>query len=259
MRTITLKNGKEIELNQAFNMDCLEFMPLLPDKSIDLILCDLPFGTTACKWDVIIPFDKLWEQYKRIIKDNGAIVLNGAEPFSSMLRLSNLKWYKYDWKWKKSQATGFLNSWKQPLRDYEDVCVFSNKQPKYYPKITDKPKENIRPATKRTKLSDCYGESDLNIHKLPADKSMPKSILEFNNEQRNIHPTQKPVKLSEYFIETYTDELDLVLDNCAGSFTTPIAAYNTRRNWLACEMDKQIFTDGYHRYEQETKQMLMEF
>ena len=156
--------------------DCLEKMKDIPDGSIDAIITDPPYGTTACKWDSVIPFDLMWEQLKRIIKPNGAIVLFGSEPFSSALRMSNIKQYKYDWVWEKSQAVGHLNAWKMPMRNTENISIFCKNQPTYNPELINKPAENIRPKTNRTKVSDCYGNHNLNVHKCPADKSMPKTI-----------------------------------------------------------------------------------
>jgi DNA modification methylase len=244
-----------MELNKVYNEDCLIGMSRIADKSVDMILCDLPYGTTACKWDVIIPFEPLWQQYERIIKDNGAIVLTAAEPFSSALRMSNIKNYKYDWIWEKSHARGFLNAWKQPLRKTEDVCVFYNKQCTYNPQITDKPKENIRPVTNSTKLSDCYGQRKLDVHKLPPDKSMPIDILKFNTEQNQIHPTQKPVALFEYLIKTYTNEGETVLDNCAGSGTTMIACINTNRNYIGFEKEEKYYQIIQDRIKNHTPQL----
>ncbi len=234
-------------INTSWNKDCLDFMAEIPDNSIDMILCDLPFGSTQNKWDVIIPFNLLWLHYQRIIKHKGVTVLFGIEPFSSLLRVSNLAEYKYDWVWKKSQAVGHLNAWRQPMRNTENISVFYKSQPIYNPILTDKPKANIRPVTSRTKTSTNYGNHKLDVHKCPPDKSMPATIIEFNNEQNTIHPTQKPVKLAEYLIKTYTNEGDLVLDNCAGSFTAAIAAINTNRNYICIEKDEDYYIKGIER------------
>lgn len=254
---ITLKSGKTIELNQAFNCDCLDFMPQLPDKCIDMILCDLPYGTTACKWDTIIPFEPLWEQYKRIIKDGGAIVLTASQPFTSALIMSNIKDYKYNYVWNKKLAGNGILAGKQPLKIHEDVCVFGIGKIKYNEKIT---KGKLR---KKNGIKDNHGTfSGAESKIVENDIYHGKSIIEFSvagERLTRIHPTQKPVKLFQYLIETYTDKNDLVFDNCLGSFTTGVSAYNTGRNWLGCEMDEQIFEDGSLRYEQETKQLLMEF
>ena len=214
-----------------YNADCLEAMRDIPDGSVDMVMTDPPYGTTACKWDSVIPFEPMWEQLKRITKKNGAIVLFGSEPFSSFLRVSNIKDYKYDWVWEKSQATGFLNAWRMPLKATENISVFYKKPPNYSPILTDKELKNIRPVTASTKLSDCYGARDLNVHKCPPDKSMPKTILKFNNAQSNIHPTQKPVALMEYLIRTYTNQGETVLDFTMGSGTTGVACKNLGRSF----------------------------
>jgi site-specific DNA-methyltransferase (adenine-specific) len=195
-------------------------MQQIPDGSIDMVLCDPPYGTTSCKWDSVIPLDKMWNELRRVIKPSGAIVLTAAQPFTSLLIASNLDMYKYNWVWKKSQATGHLNAWKQPMRNTEDVCVFYSKQCTYNPELKDKPKVNQRPQTSRTRTSDNYGSHRLDAHKCPPDKSMPATVLEFNNAQGTVHPTQKPVPLMEYLINTYTNKGETVLDFTMGSGTT---------------------------------------
>jgi site-specific DNA-methyltransferase (adenine-specific) len=235
------KNTEIIKENSIVLGDCLEQMKHIPDRSVDMILCDLPYGTTQCKWDVIIPFEPLWEQYKRIIKENGAIVLFGSEPFSSALRMSNIKKYKYDWIWEKTQSVGFLNAWKRPLLSHEVILVFSLGKTPYFPIIIDKIKENIRPLSKRSNRNDCYGEYKPDVHKCSLDKSMPKSVLKFSNAQKTAHPTQKPVALCEYLIKTYTKENELVLDNCVGSGTTGVACLNLNRNFVLMEKQKDYF------------------
>ena len=232
-----------LNINKVYLGDCLELMRSIPDKSIDMINTDLPYQITNCSWDKIIPFKPLWKQYERIIKDNGAIVLSGIEPFSSHLRLSNLKIYKYDWVWKKSHATGYLKAWKQPMRNTENILIFYKKQCLYNPIITDKSIQNIRSKTIRSKKSEIYNDSDLSIHKLHKDKTIPKTIIEFNNapQKKGLHPTQKPVALYEYLIKTYTNEGDLVLDSCAGSGTTAIACINTKRNYILMEQNKDYY------------------
>ena len=185
--------------------DCLELIKAIPNKTIDMILCDLPYGTTACKWDSIIPFEPLWEQYNRIIKDNGAICLFGNEPFSSLLRTSNLKHYKYDWYWIKTKPSGHLNCKKQPLRAAENICVFYKKQCNYFPQgLIVGEFDNNRPSrSKKQKGEFVYGiEKDFGISHA---KGYPKNVLNFSNPNNNLlHPTQKPVALLEYLIKTYT-------------------------------------------------------
>ena len=227
--------------------DCLERMKEIPSGSVDMILTDPPYGTTSCAWDSIIPLEPMWEQLKRIIKPNGAIVMTAAQPFTSILVCSNLKMFKYSWVWHKTQAVGHLNAWRQPMRNTEDVVVFYKKQCTYNPIITDKPKQNIRPQTKRTKSTDNYGSHKLDIFKCPPEKSMPATILKFANAQKTVHPTQKPVALMEYLIKTYTNEGETVLDFTAGSFTTGVACKNTNRKFIGIELDDHYFEIGKNR------------
>lgn len=221
--------------------DCLEVMKDIPDGSVDMVLTDPPYGTTQCKWDSVIPFEPMWEQLKRITKKNGAIVMTASQPFTSALVMSNVKMFKYDWVWSKTQATGHLNAWRRPMRQHEDILVFSGNGPTYTPQIEDKPEANRRPVTSRTKRSDCYGEHKLDAHRCPPDKSMPRSIVNFANQQRGLHPTQKPVDLMEYLIRTYTSEGETVLDFTMGSGTTGVACINTNRNFIGIELDQDYF------------------
>lgn len=244
----------KIELNKIYNEDCLIGMNKIPDKAVDMILCDLPYGTTQCKWDVVIPFDKLWEQYKRVLKDSGAIVLTGAEPFSSFLRLSNLDWYKYDWVWDKVKGTGFLNARKQPMRNHEMVSVFYKKQPTYNPQKTfghDK-KVSRRNANHQTEV---YGEMK-NDYIYSSSERYPRSIQVFSTDTQksSLHPTQKPVALFEYLIKTYSNEGDLILDNCMGSGTTAIACVNTKRNYIGFETNKEYFDKSVTRIKNNVTQ-----
>ena len=238
----------KIELIQG---ECLEKMKDIPDKSIDMILCDLPYGTTACKWDTVIPFEPLWEQYKRIIKDNGAIVLFGSEPFSSYLRMSNIKQFKYDWIWDKKLAGNGILAKKQPLKIHEIISVFNSKT--YYPQKT-KGKFRKKMGLKESQITG--GNSFCN--ETENDEYYPKSIQEFgigNLRTGRLHPTQKPVALFEYLIKTYTNEGDTVLDNCAGSFTTAIAAENTKRNWICIEQLEEYCEIGRKRIEENRKKL----
>lgn len=238
-----------------YNMDCFDGFKQIDDKSIDMILCDLPYGTTQCPWDSIIPFEPLWEQYNRVIKDNGAIVLFGTEPFSSHLRLSNLKNYKYDWIWDKVKGTGFLNAKLQPMRNHELISVFYKKQCTYNPQKTygHKMKKSYRSKELQT---DVYGEMK-NDYTYESAERYPRSIQVFSTDTQNssLHPTQKPVKLLEYMILTYTDVGDLVLDNCAGSCSTGIACHNTGRKFIGFEKDKEIFERAKKRLDAEIAQM----
>ena len=223
-----------IDLKQG---DCLELMKSIDDKSIDLILCDLPYGTTACKWDSIIPFEPLWDQYNRIIKDNGAIVLFGSEPFSSLLRVSNLKNFRYDWIWEKQQGANFLNCKYQPYKVHEIISVFIKKKHIYYPQMTCG-----KPYISGKGFS---GEITNMIPKIQTKNEgtrYPRSIQRFNiDKKKSLHPTQKPVALLEYLIKTYTNYNDIVLDNCMGSGSTGVACINTNRNFIGFELDSNYF------------------
>lgn len=226
-----------LKLNSVNQGDCLELMQNIADKSVDMILCDLPYGTTQCKWDTIIPFEPLWEQYKRIIKDNGAIVLTASQPFTSALVMSNIKMFKYCWIWVKSKPTNYPNSNKQPLRNYEDVCVFLNKQPTYNP-------QGLLPFNKlrgRGGHPKAYGKVNIknNDRVICPFTNYPRQILEFGSKGKQLHPTQKPVALFEYLIKTYTNEGDLVLDNCSGSGTTGLACKNLNRNYILIEKEPE--------------------
>ena len=207
--------------------DCLEVMKRFKDKSFDMILCDLPYGTTKCKWDTIIPFGQLWKHYKRIIKDNGAIVLNSTQPFTSSLIMSNTKMFKYCWTWDKVTAKGHLVAKLRPMQQTEDICVFGYGKINYYPQMVDRPKNKIQ-FTKEAKRTEIMGGRNNMPDKKVYDTYYPKTIITFKTE-RGLHPTQKPVALFEYLIKTYTNERDIVLDNCIGSGTTAIACINTGR------------------------------
>ena len=235
---------------KLINGDCLEEMKNIPDKSIDMILCDLPYGTTACKWDTIVPFDKLWVQYKRIIKDNCAIVLFGSEPFSSYLRMSNIKNYKYDWVWDKVSGGNPFNNNIMPMKTTENIMIFEKKgrRLKYFPIMEDADPKNIRPQINTKQKSDIMGNFKNGfISKSDPKKRFPKHIIVENirnkevNSLNRIHPTQKPVALIEYLIKTYTNEGDIVLDNCMGSGTTGVACINLNRNFIGIELDEKYF------------------
>jgi len=233
--------------------DCLELMPDIQDKSIDMILCDLPYGTTACKWDVIIPFEPLWKQYKRIIKDNGAIVLTGREPFTSMLVVSNIKNYKHKWVWNKKQSGSFCTAKYMPLQIEEDIIVFSYGAVKYYPRM----RKGIFRVKGGGRNSELY-KSLSTGYCVENDEYYPVNIIDFPNccnKEDNIHPTQKPVDLFAYLINTYTKPGELVLDNCCGSGTTAIAATRTGRDWICMEKDPEIFQAAQKRIEAEQSQL----
>ena len=237
-----------MEINKIYNEDCLEGMKGIADGSIDMILCDLPYGTTRNKWDTVIPFEPLWEQYRRVVKHNGAIVLTASQPFTSALVMSNPKMFKYDWCWRKPKGTGQLNAKKQPMRDKEDICVFYASQCTYNPQMTSgKPYKNKAGKAK----SSCYGDYK-NFNHDNDGKRYPKQVIEFGVVERGtLHPTQKPVALFEYLIKTYTNPGELVLDNCMGSGTTAIACMNTGRNFIGFEMDKGYYDIACKRIEEQ--------
>jgi site-specific DNA-methyltransferase (adenine-specific) len=233
---------------KLYQGDCLEVMKQIPDKSIDMILCDLPYGTTACKWDTIIPFDKLWEQYNRIIKDNGAVVLFGSEPFSSALRMSNIKNFKYDWVWNKKQTGNPFLAKKQPLKIHEIISVFNTN---IYCPIMRTGKMRIKGGSKESNIK-VFGGTD----KTQNNIYYPTSILDFPNcanKSKKLHPTQKPVELCEYLIRTYTNDGDTVLDNCMGSGTTGVACKHLNRNFIGIELDEEYFKIAEKRIKGELK------
>lgn len=236
-----------------FQGDCIELMNNICEESIDLILCDLPYGKTNCKWDIIIPFESLWKQYNRIIKPNGAIALFGIEPFSSLLRVNNIKDYKYDWIWKKPKGTGFLNAQKQPLRDVEIISIFYKNQCTYNPQLT----EGTPYKGKSGKTVKINNKGDTTYGKFFNGQGYrndndgfryPKQVIEFGVVERNtLHPTQKPVELLEYLIKTYTNEEETVLDNCMGSGSTGVACVNTNRNFIGIELNEDYFNTAKQR------------
>ena len=288
---------KKIELNTIYNMDCLKGMALISDKSIDCIICDLPYGTTACGFDTIIPlndyvvigrkkYDRekyvqyayshnisyqsaveyfntnkqlgLWSHYKRIIRDDGAIVLFGAEPFSTMLRNSNMEMYKYDWIWKKNTVDGFFNSKCRPLKTIENISVFSKKQARakgdnmrYFPQGLIEVNSVHKESRKNTNDGHSYyrpGTEDKEY--IQQYKNYPIEILEYKRDTDKLHPTQKPVALIEYLINTYTRPGETILDNCMGSGSTAIACINTGRNYIGFELDTNYFDASNHRIQQ---------
>lgn len=236
---------------QLMQGDCLELMKDIPDGTVDMILCDLPYGTTQCKWDSTIPFDKLWEQYKRIIKYHGVIALFGCEPFSTYLRMSNIQNYKYDWIWNKHSTNGFLNAKKRPLKQHEVISIFSYGVPAYNPQMETRGKERAKGYYNKK-----CGDGDMVYGKFGNKKSInnvyyPTDILSFSNADHTskVHPTQKPVALLEYLIKTYTNAGQTVLDNCMGSGSTGVACVNTRRDFIGIELDKGYFDIAKKRIE----------
>ena len=233
--------NKEEMLNKVICGDCLEVMKDIPDKSVDMILCDLPYGTTACKWDSIIPFEPLWEQYERIIKDNGAIVLTASQPFSSALVMSNPKMFKYEWVWDKKIPSGMSYARFQPMRQHEVILVFGRGKPTYNAQMTKRDKPIKSGGQKKLNSeSTTLDKYKVDGFKKTYDYKNPTTILPFDKVRRgSVHPTQKPVALFEYLIKTYTNEGDLVLDNCAGSGTTGVACKNLNRNYILIEKEPE--------------------
>lgn len=225
--------------------DCLARMKDIPDGSVDMILADPPYGTTACKWDSIIPLEPMWDQLKRIIKPNGAIVMTAAQPFTSVLVCSNLKWFKYDWTWRKPKGTGHLNAKKQPMRDKEDVVVFCSGQTTYNPQMASgAPFGKKTGAAQQSAVTGKHGD----FRNENKGTRYPKQVLEFGVVERDtVHPTQKPVALMEYLIKTYTNEGETVLDFTMGSGTTGVAAANTGRRFIGIELDLDYFNIAIER------------
>ena len=234
-----------MQLNTIYNEDCLIGMKRIPDESIDMILCDLPYGTTRNKWDSIIPFKPLWAEYERIIKERGAIVLTASQPFTTSLAMSNQKLFRYSLVWDKQRTSGSLNANRMPLRAHEDILVFYKKLPTYNPQMT---RGKMMSKGGGGGTSSNYGVAK--PVRTTNDLYYPRSILKYkapHNMQGKVHPTQKPVALMEYLIKTYTNEGETVLDNCAGSFTTAVACDNTNRNWICIEKEEEYCDIGFTR------------
>ena len=228
---------------KLFKGDCLEIMKDIPDKSVDMILCDLPYGTTKNKWDSIISLDKLWEHYNRIIKDNGAIVLFAQTPFDKVLGVSNLKMLRYEWIWEKEQGTGFLNAKKMPLKNHENILIFYKKPPIYNPQM-----RKGKPYTlERNTFTVNYGKQADMVRTENTGERYPLTILKFKRDKEKLHPTQKPVALLEYLIKTYTNEGEIVLDNCMGSGSTGVACLNANRKFIGIESDENYYNIACNR------------
>lgn len=224
-------------LNKIIHGDCLEEMKIIEDKSIDMILCDLPYGTTQNKWDSIIPLDELWEQYSRIIKDNGAIVLFAQTPFDKVLGCSNLKMLRYEWIWQKNRGTGHLNAKKMPMKAHENILVFYKKLPTYNPQMRIGMPYVRKDCNKSELNKGNYGKINNSTTTVNKGGRYPLDYLDFSIVERTLHPTQKPVNLLEYLINTYTNKGETVLDNCIGSGTTAVAAISTGRNFIGIEQE----------------------
>lgn len=243
----------QIKPNNLYLGDCLELMKDIPDKSIDMILCDLPYGTTACKWDNIIPFEPLWHEYERIIKDNGAIVLTASQPFTTVLIASNIKRFKFSWIWNKKFAGNFALSKYQPQKIHEDVIVFSKGVTIFNSQKIKRDKPIKHGANKCLSESSSIAHAKEEYKNKVYDWKEPESIINISNrsEKRGLHPTQKPIALFEYLINTYTNEGETVLDNCIGSGTTAIAAINTNRHFIGMEKDEGYFNIANKRVQEK--------
>ena len=243
----------ELELNWIYQRDCIEGMRLIPDKSIDMILCDLPYGTTRNKWDSVIDLGDMWAQYERIIKDNGAIVLTAQTPFDKVLGASNLKLLRYEWIWEKDLATGHLNAKKMPMKAHENILIFYKKAPTYNPQMTEghKPMSTVK---KPGNTNHNYGKYKALANTDRRTVRYPRSVQYFakpNNNGHNLHPTQKPLELFDYLIRTYTNEGETVLDNCMGSGTTAVAAVRTNRNFIGFELEREYVDIANKRLDNE--------
>jgi site-specific DNA-methyltransferase (adenine-specific) len=250
---VDIGDERSMDKMKLLHGDCLELMKDIPNKSVDMILCDLPYGTTACEWDEIIPFEPLWEQYNRIIKKHGAIVLTATQPFASALVMSNPKGFKYEWVWDKVRPSGFQIVKYKPMQRHENVLVFTSKGEcvNYFPIMErrDKPvKGRVASSSESSPLKYSDGKTRIYTHK------NPQSIIVFPKPNRTIHPTQKPVALLEYLIKTYTNEGETVLDNCMGSGSTGVACVNTNRNFIGIELDDKYFKIAKERIESHKTQ-----
>lgn len=234
-------SGKENLMIKLLHGDCLDLMKDIPAKSIGAIITDPPYGTTACKWDSVIPFEPMWKQSHRVIKDNGAIILFGSEPFSSALRMSNIKRFKYDWYWKKDRASNHLNAKRQPMRNIETISIFNCKT--YFPimEFWGKPSNSVGKAKNKLFKAKTTGNFMTTGGNLKENIKYPRQLLSYNMPHPRIHPTQKPVELMEYLIKTYTLENETVLDFTMGSGSTGVACVNLNRKFIGIEKDKEYF------------------
>lgn len=232
-------------INQILNGDCFDLLPSIPNKAIDAIITDPPFSTTQCKWDCPVDLKKLWDEYKRIIKDNGAIVMFAQTPFDKVLGCSNLEWLRYEWIWEKTNATGFFNAKKMPMKAHENILVWYHKLPKFNPQKTTghSPRHSYTKSIELQNKTTVYGKSTQEIIRGGETDRFPRSIITFASDKQRtkldgtIHPTQKPLALLEYLVKSYTDENDLVLDSFAGSGTTGLACKNLNRRFIMIEKE----------------------
>jgi DNA modification methylase len=242
-----------LELNRIYQRDCIEGMSLIPEKSIDMVLCDLPYGTTRNKWDSVINLQLLWEQYERIIKDNGAIVLTAQTPFDKVLGASNLQLLRYEWIWEKTSATGHLNAKKMPMKAHENILVFYKKLPPYNPQKTIGHPRKVSLAKHKINCEKSTNYNDYGLSSYDSTERYPRSVQVFATDKQKeaLHPTQKPVALFEYLIRTYTNEGDTVLDNCIGSGTTAVACVRTKRNFIGFETERDYVEIANQRLDNE--------
>lgn len=249
-----------MQLNTIYNMDCLHGMKLIEDESIDMILCDLPYGTTRNAWDTIIPFEQLWQEYERIIKPNGAIVLTASGLFTAKLILSNEKLYRYSLVWEKTTPTGFLNASKMPLRVHEDICVFYKSPPTYNPQKTYGHERKVSTAKHKANCLNTTNYGEYHASSYDSTERFPVSVITFPTDKQTeyLHPTQKPVALFEWLIMTYTNKGEAVFDSCIGSGTTAVAAYNTDRKYIGMETDTTYFESACKRIEEKQLQLRLE-
>ena len=258
-------------LDTIFNEDCLVGMKRIPDKSVDAIICDLPYGTTACKWDSVIPFEPLWEQYRRMIKPTGAIVLFSQQPFTSALIMSNIEMWKYNWIWQKDNGSNFLNAHHQPLKITEDICVFGfaatteskkgiylNYNPQM--RLGYKPYKCVSGAQREdtAMVRGVCKAQDGGTLTISDGSRFPINLIQFNRDKERLHPTQKPVELIRYLIRTYTNEGEIVLDNCMGSGTTAVAAINENRHFIGFENNEEYYNKACERIRNEQAQLKLQ-
>ena len=255
-----------MEIDKIYNMDCLEGMKQIPDGSIDAIICDLPYGTTSCTWDSVIPLDKLFEQYKRIIKPKGAIVLTCTQPFTSKLVMTFPNLYRHQWIWAKNTVTGFANAKVQPLRCFEDVLVFAFQSPNYYPQglkrvnLVKKNGVSVGGDTIRGNVEASKGKGKMRTEGATYEQewtNYPKQIITFDSDTSTFHPTQKPVDLLRYLVKTYTNEGDTILDNCMGSGTTAVACIKEKRHFIGFELNKEYYDKACLRIDAVKRQLTL--
>ena len=254
---------KELELDQIYNLDCLEGMKQIPNGAIDCIICDLPYGTTANKWDSIIPLDQLWEQYKRIIKRGAPIVLFGSQPFTAQLVVSNLPWFRYEWIWQKDRGSNFANAAYMPMREHEDIVVFGESPITYNPQLQERfgsGSDRVKYKFNASSVSTNYSagvQTKEGCKKEQAELRVPSSVQFFPTDKGDdhFHPTQKPVDLLRYLIRTYSNEGDTILDNCMGSGTTAVACIKEKRHFIGFELNKDYWNKACRRIDAERRQL----